>query len=208
MHPMRNNVASLASRLPPTPTSAPPRNTVSSSACAAPPPHIERTGFKATATFTLPWTIRNTTNGRHNIVFIRSHVHDHMASAGSRAFGTTSAKAVRQILGGSVKDLVTQNGAKGKDVAAGFLAAVENVKKQLHKSTSDPDESRRNVSFTVHTVNGTRLGSVHVREDGTYEEKLTRAGEWQSSETEKGRSVAGEGAAEASTREGDRAKGE
>ncbi|KAB8356543.1 hypothetical protein FH972_024126 [Carpinus fangiana] len=71
-------------------------------------------------------------------------------------------------------------------VPAGFKAAVDTASDAIEKkyfrgssprkSTKDPSDNKDVITVGYYTASGTRLPSVHVHEDGTYNEFLSRAG--------------------------------
>ena len=47
---------------------------------------------------------------------------------------------------------------------------------QAHKSSKDPSDPKQCVTLAMFSANGTRIGSAHIHEDGTYNDFPSRAG--------------------------------
>lgn len=47
---------------------------------------------------------------------------------------------------------------------------------KAHKSSKDPNETQDVITLAFYSHKGTRIGSAHAREDGTYTFQASRAG--------------------------------
>ncbi|EFY88141.1 hypothetical protein MAC_05879 [Metarhizium acridum CQMa 102] len=56
------------------------------------------------------------------------------------------------------------------------VATYEIQGAMAHKSHKDPNETQNVITLTFYSAKGTRIGSAHAREDGTYSFRPSRAG--------------------------------
>ncbi|KAK2052811.1 hypothetical protein LY76DRAFT_650295 [Colletotrichum caudatum] len=56
------------------------------------------------------------------------------------------------------------------------VASYEIQGAKAHKSSKDPNETQDVITLAFYSHKGTRIGSVHAREDGTYTFQSSRAG--------------------------------
>ncbi|RBQ86393.1 hypothetical protein VDGD_20757 [Verticillium dahliae] len=56
------------------------------------------------------------------------------------------------------------------------VASYEIQGAKAHKSSKDPNETQDVITLGFYSARGTRIGSAHAREDGTYTFQASRAG--------------------------------
>ncbi|QPH02573.1 hypothetical protein C2857_006785 [Epichloe festucae Fl1] len=107
-----------------------------------------------------------------------------------RSFSTTAAKRLLRLVGRvTLSDVERINGTDGpiwsenvKGVARSIesertdVAAYEIQGAMAHKSHKDPNETLKVITLTFYSSTGTRIGSAHAREDGTYSFRPSRSG--------------------------------
>ncbi|TWU72921.1 hypothetical protein ED733_004840 [Metarhizium rileyi] len=106
-----------------------------------------------------------------------------------RAFSTTTQKLLRLVGRVTLTDVEKVNGIEGAKWTENVKGVTHNVGSErtdaaayeiqgamAHKSHKDANETQNVITLTFYSIQGTRIGSAHVREDGTYSFLASRAG--------------------------------
>ncbi|EFQ28085.1 uncharacterized protein GLRG_03229 [Colletotrichum graminicola M1.001] len=106
-----------------------------------------------------------------------------------RGFSTTAREPLNLIGKVSLQDVKQVNEPIGAQWAENVQIVVSSIESQrtdvasyeiqgakAHKSSKDPNETQDVITLAFYSHKGTRIGSAHAREDGTYTFQASRAG--------------------------------
>ncbi|KAG9252509.1 uncharacterized protein F5Z01DRAFT_660851 [Emericellopsis atlantica] len=107
----------------------------------------------------------------------------------ARGFSTTSRRLLELVGRVSLQDVVQINEKSGSQWAENVQSVASTIESQrtdvasyeiqgakAHKSKKDPNETQDVITLGFYSAGGTRIGSAHAREDGTYTFQSSRAG--------------------------------
>ncbi|KAK2777403.1 hypothetical protein CKAH01_12088 [Colletotrichum kahawae] len=106
-----------------------------------------------------------------------------------RGFSTTARKLLELVGKVSLQDVKQVNETSGAQWAENVQIVASSIESQrtdvvsyeiqgakAHKSSKDPNETQDVITLAFYSARGTRIGSAHAREDGTYTFQSSRAG--------------------------------
>ncbi|GIK07237.1 hypothetical protein Aspvir_002895 [Aspergillus viridinutans] len=106
----------------------------------------------------------------------------------TRGFQSASKTLIRYA-GASLEDLVASNGADGPEWSGSTNSICNAIEKadaritvadiqgsKAHPSSKDREDKQQVITVGLHTNAGTRIGSLHVHQDGTFKFFPSRAG--------------------------------
>ncbi|KAJ0158569.1 hypothetical protein CTA2_11309 [Colletotrichum tanaceti] len=107
----------------------------------------------------------------------------------TRGFSSTARRLLELVGRVSLQDVVKINEPSGAKWAKNVETVASTVESQrtdvasyeiqgakAHKSRKDPNETQDVITLAFFSARGTRIGSAHAREDGTYTFQSSRAG--------------------------------